>query len=146
MPLVKDLSYREMPSSETANADYHEFLSLGKLIAKITNHQQTVFRCRSVGVLSNQGLVYTLADIDDRATAIRVSLRYMKASAPYSGKPYIAQIFGFAHWFCDTPILYAINIKEVQPPLAKKLCYTMEWIVNTHKLISQERRERRKDE
>ncbi|XP_063373813.1 uncharacterized protein LOC134661603 [Cydia amplana] len=145
MPFVKDSSYRELPSSsEIANEDYHEFLSLKKLIVKITKHGHSVFRCRSIGILSSQGRGYTLRDIDDSCIEISVSLRYMKASVPYAGRPFTAHILGFVHWAFGRPVLYAIFVKDIFPPLANKLFSTMEWIVNNHKMLNPERR--RKEE
>ncbi|XP_063547151.1 uncharacterized protein LOC134754737 [Cydia strobilella] len=144
MPFVKDLSYREWPnSSEIANDDYHEFLSLKKLIAKNAKHQHSIFRCRSIGILSSQGQGYTLHDIDDSSIEIRVSLRYMKASVPYAGRPFTAHILGFVHSSFGAPVLYAIFVKDVFPPLAQKLFSTMEWIVNNHAVLKSERK--RKD-
>ncbi|XP_063393071.1 uncharacterized protein LOC134678425 isoform X2 [Cydia fagiglandana] len=145
MPFVKDSSYREMPSSsEIANEDYHEFLSLKKLIVKITKNQHSVFRCRSIGILSSQGQVYTLRDTEDSSIEVRVSLRYIKVRVPYAGRPSTAHILGFVHWTSGAPVFYAIFVKDVFPPLAHKLFTTMEWIVNNHKAINPERR--RKEE
>ncbi|XP_061722465.1 uncharacterized protein LOC133528953 [Cydia pomonella] len=145
MPFVKDSSYREMPISlEIANEDYHEFLSLKKLVAKITKHQHTVFQCTSIGILSSQSQGYTLCDIDDSSIEIRVSLRYMKTCFPYAGRPFTAHVLGFVHWFFGAPVLYAISIKDVFPPVAQKLLSTMEWIVNNHKMVNPERRRKRR--
>ncbi|KAM3956608.1 uncharacterized protein ACR2FA_006571 [Aphomia sociella] len=120
---------------DTASTDFYAHLSLKELELKCELNKDTIFRCRTIGILQSVNGRFYLTElstpVDISGTMTRVSVTYLKFPLPSTIIPYPVQVFGTVCW-SNKPVIIAKFIQTLNVAMALRMRDAVKSITETH--------------
>ncbi|XP_059051394.1 uncharacterized protein LOC131846170 [Achroia grisella] len=137
MSSVKNIeTYFKLPfHQETTSNEFYIHLNLKELADKCELNKDTVFRCRTIGILQSVNGKFMLNElttpVNTSDAPIELSAIYLKTPPPSTVIPYPVQVFGTVQWE-HKPMLFAKFIQILHAAMALRMKEACKSITDAH--------------